>query len=293
MFGRSSGKIEIPSMPAALARIIQITNSPNATAEQVAGVVMLDQALSAKVLRLANSAFYGRKLKVETISEAVMTLGFMSVRNLAASASIVDALFPQRLFPGFNWQDMWVHSVTCAVASEAIYTHATNSRADAESAFVAGLLHDMGKLVIARALPQRFTRVVEKCREVNSEMFVVEAHLLGTDHARIAGDLSEQWQFPEKLSVAVEYHHAPDIAPGYDHLVRAVYAGNMLTKRLSRHYIQGMRSEVGLKQIAEAGGLRPEQVDSVVNDTREKLKQCGQILAWGNSMPGARIAHAA
>ncbi len=93
MFGRSSGKIDLPSMPVALARIIQITNSPDATAEQLAKVVMFDQSLATKVLRLANSAFFGRKMKAETITEAVVTLGFGSVRNLAASASVVEALW--------------------------------------------------------------------------------------------------------------------------------------------------------------------------------------------------------
>src|SRR5512133_1340035 len=110
MFGRSSGKIDLPSVPATLARIIQITSSPEATADELAHVVMLDPSLSTKVLRIANSAYYGRRTKAETITDAVVTLGFGAVRNLAASASVVDALFPRQMFPGFGWQEMWIHS---------------------------------------------------------------------------------------------------------------------------------------------------------------------------------------
>ena len=171
MFAHSSGRVDLPSVPATLARVIQVTNSPDATAEKLAGVVMLDQSLSTKVLRLANSAYMGRRNKAETITEAVLTLGFGSIRNLAASASVVDALFPKRMFFGFSWDDMWVHSVTCAVASDSIYTRMCGGRSgNSESAFIAGLLHDVGKLILARALPQRFMEVVDMCREYNRDM---------------------------------------------------------------------------------------------------------------------------
>ncbi len=86
-------------MPATLARIIQVTNSPNATAGDVANIVMLDQSLSTKVLRLANSAYFCRLNKAETVTDAVVTLGFGSVRNMAASASVVNTLFPREMFP--------------------------------------------------------------------------------------------------------------------------------------------------------------------------------------------------
>lgn len=289
MFGRSSGKIDLPSMPATLARIIQITNSPETTAEQVAHVVKLDQSLSTKVLRLANSAYYGRRMKAETVTDAVVTLGFSSVRNLAASASVIDALFPKRLFAGFSWQDMWVHSVTCAVAAESLYTRISRSSMGSnESAFVAGLLHDVGKLILARALPQRFLQVVDAVREYNFEMVRAETNLLSTNHAKIGGELADQWEFPTKLRDGVACHHDPDSSSEHADLARAVQAGNMLAKRMSRNYIQGVPVDYSLKEIADTAGLPVGEMDYIVTQVRDRLQQCSEIIAWGNSMPSAQ-----
>jgi len=290
MFGRSSGKIDLPSVPAALARVIQVTNSTEATAEQVAGIVMLDQSLSTKVLRLANSAYYGRRVKVETITEAVVTLGFSAVRNLAASASVVDALFPSKLFPGFSWRDMWVHSVTCAVAAEAIHNQVTGrGRAD-ESAFVAGLLHDIGKLILARALPHKFVQVVQTCQEYNFEMHRAEVSILSTDHTRIGGELAGQWEFPESLSAGITHHHHPESACEHEDIARSVSAGNLLSKRISKNYIAGCSVDISLKEIADVAGLRATDMPYTVDRVRERLQQCGEILSWGDRMPGAKMA---
>jgi len=289
MFGRSSGKIDLPSVPATLARIIQITNSPDASADGVAGVVMLDQSLATKVLRIANSAFYGRRVKAETISEAVVTLGFSSIRNLAASASVVDALFPKQMFPGFSWQDMWVHSVNCAVGAEVIHARIART-SGSEVGFVAGLLHDVGKLILARALPERFRQVIEACRDYNFTMAQAERNLLSTDHAKIGGELAEGWQFPDRLRDAIAYHHSPADACDNEDLARAVSAANLLAKRMSRNYVLGMGVEISLKDVADEAGLVVEDMDYIVNTVRERMHQCGEILSWSSSMPGAKAA---
>lgn len=293
MFGSSSGKIDLPSMPVTLARVIQVTNSPDATADSVAKVVMLDQSLATKVLRLANSASMGRRVKVETITQAILALGFASVRNLAASASVVDALLPRRMFPGFSWQDYWIHSVTCAVASETVYCEMKGSRNAGESAFVAGLLHDIGKLILARALPQRFVQVVETCREYGWEMVHAESNILSTNHAKIGGDLAQQWEFPELLQAGIAYHHAPESAYEYEDLARAVQAGNMLSKRLCNNYLIGVSVDIGLAEIAAAAGLPSNSMSYVVDNVRSRMRQCSEILAWSNNMPGAKTTYAA
>ncbi|MCX6344138.1 MAG: HDOD domain-containing protein [Armatimonadetes bacterium] len=284
MFGQSSGKVDLPSMPATLARIIQVTNSPSATSEQLANVVKFDQSLSTKVLRLANSAFLGRRVKAATITEAVVTLGFSSIRNLAASASVVEALFPRRMFVGFSWRDMWTHSVTCAVSAEAIYS-AMGCRGSSESAFVAGLLHDIGKLIIARALPQRFLQVVSAVRDYNFEMIRAENNILSTTHYQIGGDLAKQWDFPEMLCAAIAHHHSPEDALEYEELARAVYAANLLAKRLSKNYITGVSVNVSIKDVADAAGLDPRDINMIIDQVKRRLLQCGDILSWGDSMP--------
>ena len=294
MFGRSSGKIDLPSVPAALARVIQITNKEHATAEEVASVVMLDQSLATKVLRIANSAFYGRMRKAETITEAIVTLGFASVRNLAASASVVDALFPSQMFPGFSWQDMWVHSVTCGLATEAIHGRISRGRGGkSEAAFVAGLLHDVGKLILARALPQKFTQIVEICTEQGLEMDQAEHSILSMDHAKVGGELAQEWDFPPQLQAGISWHHSPGGADEYEDMATAVYAANLLAKRMGLSYLVGRQTEISIKDVADAAGIRTQDVDYIVSQVRDGLRQCSDILAWGNQMPGADLSAAA
>jgi HD-like signal output (HDOD) protein len=288
MFGRSSGKIDLPSLPTTLARVIQITNRLDTTAEQVANVVMLDQSLATKVLRLANSAFYGRRVKAQTVTEAVITLGFTTIRNLAASASIVDILFPKRLFPGFSWQDMWIHSVTCGLGTEALLARMIGrSHVANESAFVAGLLHDVGKLILARALPQRFVQIVEICREYGYQMVRAETNELSTNHARIGGELATEWQFPNILQAGIAYHHSPEEAVEYEEFARSVYAANLLSKRLGRSYLEGVSIDISLAEVAEAAKLTVAEVEAAVDQVREGLHRCSEILSWGDKMPGA------
>lgn len=294
MFGRSSGRIDLPSIPVALARVIQVTNRADATADDVARVVMLDQSLATKVLRLANSAYYGRRRKSDTVTDAVVTLGFSAVRNLAASASVVDALFPRQMFPGFSWPDMWVHSVTCAIATEAIYAQSSRrSAGKSETAFVAGLLHDVGKLVVARALPMKFTSVVHACLEYGMEMARAEHGILGTDHAKIGSDLTREWDFPESLRESISYHHDPDCAIEHADLAAAVHAGDLLAKRMSKSYVVGQNVDIALKQVADAGRVPLNQMEYIVNEVRDSLHDCVELLSWAKRMPGGEIAFAA
>jgi putative nucleotidyltransferase with HDIG domain len=293
MFGRSSGKIDLPSVPAALAKVIQITNKPEATAEQVASIVMLDQSLSTKVLRLANSAYLGRRGKAETITQAVVTLGFGSVRNLAASASVIDALFPKQLFPGFSWHEMWTHSVMCALASESLYTRMVGRDGSGESAFVAGLLHDVGKLILARALPHRFLQVVENCQGYGYPMQQAETNVIGVNHAKVGGELGTEWGFPPRLTAGIASHHSPDGANEHEDMARAVQAGNLLAKRMGKNYLIGVPVEVSLKDVADAAELNMVDVEFTVEQVREGLQQSRDLLAWGEKMPDAEAKKAA
>ncbi|MFQ3549070.1 MAG: HDOD domain-containing protein [Armatimonadota bacterium] len=288
MFGRSSGKIDLPSMPAALGRIIHITNSPDtASAEEVATAVMTDQSLATKVMRLANSAYYGRKVKAENVTDAVNALGFTAVRNLAASASIVDALFPKQLFKGFSWPDMWTHSVITGIATEVIHDCMGTGSSLKESAFVAGLLHDVGKLIVARALPSRFVQIIEACREWDFEMVRAETNYLGTNHAKIGHDLSMQWEFPERLRIGIAYHHSPETAPAHEDVARAVRAANLLAKRIGKYYITNLKTEISCKQVADAAGISLNDVEYVTNQVRDRLDNFEEIISWGRGMPAA------
>lgn len=254
-------------------------------ADSLARVVMVDQSLACKVLRLANSAYFCRREKAETVTDAIFTLGFGYVRNLAASASVLDVLFPSHAFPGFNWQNFWRHSVTTAIASESFYSFATGcKRKSEEAAFVAGLMHDIGKLVIARALPFKFREIVENCRERRIEMLEAESKALCTNHVFIGKQLAMSWHLPDKLIEGIACHHHDDLTD-YPELVSAVRAANMLAKRIEDSYLIGIHPNISLSDIGKAAGLDAQAVNFVIEEVRIGLKRCGEILSWGKDLP--------
>lgn len=280
-------------MPEAISRIINITASEDASAAKLAEIVLMDQALSSRVLRLSNSAMYSRMKKTETVSEAIICLGSAQLRNLAASASVLDAVFPKRAFPGFNWKEMWRHSVICAVASQCIYGAMVGTiRSKDESVFIAGLLHDVGKMVIAYALPLKFTHIVAQCYEHDWDMMKSERRFLATNHALVGSDLASEWRLPDKLQIGISYHHSPESAPELEEIARAVSAGNMLAKRMGRCYINNMSWDISLEQVCDTAKLCVNDMLKVVTNTREGVANCKEILSWGDSMPETEKAAA-
>ena len=156
---------------------------------------------------------------------------------------------------------------------------------DAETAFVAGLLHDVGKLVVARALPQRFSQVVVACTDYNFTMSKAENNILGTTHSTIGGDLAKQWDFPEKLAAAIAYHHVPEDAGEHGDMARAVLAANLLAKRLGRSYLIGVNLDISLKEVADAAELSVDDIRIIVEHVRDDSSRCEEIISWGDKMP--------
>lgn len=283
-----SVNIELPSMPIILSRIIEITHNPDMSAQDLANAVMTDQSLTSRMLRLANSAYFHRMQKVETVTDAILTLGFGYVRNLAASASLLEAMFPRRVFPGFDWQAMWLHSVTCAIASEEIFSHVAGfDRRKDETVFIAGLLHDIGKLALACTLPLRFMAVVEGCRKRKEDMLIVETDFLSTNHAEVGQYVTEQWGFPEKLVQAIACHHTPECAAQYSDLARAVCAADMLAKRISAPCIPELTAEISLRDIAEMAKINPGNMSYIIEHVKQDLERSSEIISWGKNLPNA------
>lgn len=288
MLSPSSVNIELPSMPFILSRIIQITRNPDTSAQDLANAVMIDQSLTSRLLRLANSAYFHRMQEVDTISSAILVLGFGYVRNLAASASVLEAMFPRRVFPGFDWQAMWLHSVTCAIASEEIYSYMSGfDRRKDETVFIAGLLHDIGKLVIACMLPLRFMAVVEGCRKCKEDMITVENNFLSSNHAEVGQYVTEQWGFPEKLVQAIACHHTPECATQYSDLARTVFAADMLAKRISAPCIPDLTANISLRDIAKVVEISPGSMSYIIEHVKQGLERSSEIISWGKNLPNA------
>lgn len=217
----------LPSLPHVLLKLLKACDDENCNLLEVARIVGSDPALSSKVLKLVNSVFYGISRRIESIEQAVFFAGIQAVKNLAICSSVLE-MFTDVNSKHFNLDRFWWHSLKCAFIARQIsekrrYPHP-------EEAFMAGLLHDIGKLVLWVNFPDAYDQLLEKCAYQPERMLKEEAQL-GATHAEVGAWLLSRWNFSSLLSDSVRYHHAPpnrivEALP----LVQTVYAANLLSR---------------------------------------------------------------
>lgn len=198
---------ELPSMPASVGEVIAACDDTDVTVGQLAQVVLRDQSLTASILKLANSAFYGHARTVSTIVEAIVLLGYSAIKSLAISSHTARLL--NRAVPGYGLArgDLWQHSMSVAFAARRIAVEV--STAPVEEAFVAGLLHDIGKTVLASHREAAFEEISRLAVERHVPFHHVEAEVLGFDHAELGARVASAWSFPPQLEEAIRFHHDP------------------------------------------------------------------------------------
>jgi len=197
---------ELPALPRAAVHILAVIDDPRTTATSLEKAVAMDQALTAKILRIANSPFYGAAREIKTVSEAIVRLGFVTIRNW----TLVTATKSMFLAPGAGllYQKIWRQSVLSAMAAQLVSQ--TVRRCEPDTAFLGGLMQNIGQLVLARSQPELFQQVVVLSADEGLPYNVVEQELLGFDHGDLGALLIKEWNLNEELEQAVRWHHRLD-----------------------------------------------------------------------------------
>jgi putative nucleotidyltransferase with HDIG domain len=199
----------LPTIPTVLSRIIALTDSEDANGRDLVDVVEHDQSLTSKILRLANSAFFGQSRRVATIPRAVVLLGFSTVRNLALSVKVWETL--GNGVSRTHVEELWAHAVAVAVATRSLTKRLRAG--DPDEAFTAGLLHDVGRLVIALRFREHYWEAVGGAGE-RGPVESLESATFGVDHAEIGGWMLEAWSLPAGIVEPVRLHHTGIGRPG-------------------------------------------------------------------------------
>ncbi len=201
-----SGSIRLVSLPEVCIRINEMLDDPAVTAVDLGNVISQDTSLTARLLKIVNSSYYGFQAKIETVSRAVTVVGLRELRGLVIAASAVETFsnIPDEVL---NKVRFWRHSLYCGVIARLLAEkcHVLHS----ERLFVAGLLHDIGKLVIAQRLPQETRTIAVQSYEQQRSEYQLEEEMLGFNHAEVGGELMHAWHMPETLFESVAYHHEP------------------------------------------------------------------------------------
>ena len=196
----------LPSLSVIVTGLLSSMDSEDVDVHAIAKQLSCDQALAAKTLRLANSSFYGMQHQVSNMNEAIVILGLRNVRTLI-TASLITRSFAGKKVEGFDFLVFWSHSIAVAVCAREL---ANDSRFNPDTAFIAGLLHDLGRLVLVTGHTELYRtilayKVLHQCEDIEAETAI-----LGTDHCVIGQALAAHWKFPEEMQLAVLQHHPKD-----------------------------------------------------------------------------------
>jgi HD-like signal output (HDOD) protein len=222
----------LPTPPIVFHQIQKIINDPKVSAERIAGILAEDPAMSVKVLKLTNSAFYGLSREVDSIKQAVVIVGTEAIKNLVLSASVLDMFKGKNIDQDFQ-EKFWRHSLSAGFCCRILARGIRNRGfVDPDTAFSSGLLHDIGKMVISCFLPVEHSRLKQE-RESDriTADHEIEERVLGYSHAQIGGFLAMQWKLPRRLGGAITFHHHPQLDNSGDPLVYLVHLGNYLAKK--------------------------------------------------------------
>jgi len=199
----------LPSFPALYAEIIQAIESPNSSIQGIAKIVAKDPGITAKVLQVANSAAIGLPAKVNDPSDAVQQLGMMTVRSLVLSAQVYGNFAPGRL-KDFSAEALWDHLMKCGELARSIMRQENAEFSETEDAFTAGMLHDMGKLMLADSLPEEYAKAIDLAAQEKISQTEAELAIFGATHAGLAAYLFGLWGLPASIVEAVAFHHNPE-----------------------------------------------------------------------------------
>jgi putative nucleotidyltransferase with HDIG domain len=224
---------EIPAVPVVAVKVLRLVDDPHASIRDLQRVIMADQAIASRVLRVANSAFYGRRQRIDTISEAITVLGLKSIKTITLAVSTREVY---RRF-GLVEQKLWEHSLGVSVACGIIASQV--SIVKAEEAVVAGLVHDIGKVIMNNSHPDRFNILMQNLYERSVAFTSLEGEVFGFTHAEVGSLLAEKWGFPEDLRRAILYHHSmasSDPALDGEVIIAAVALADTLCVKLGVGY---------------------------------------------------------
>lgn len=201
---------DLPSLPHIVVKVMELCEDPDSTAQEIAQVLNQDQAMTARVLKMSNSAFYGFPRRIATVANAIVFLGFKTIRSIVMAASVSDILNQEMEGYALAYGELWKHSQCSAMAARLIGRKTRFVKLDL--AYTAALLHDIGKVILNNTMKESYHEVVAKVNTDNISFIDAEDEILGFNHALVGSRVAEKWNLPPELVESIALHHYPEQA---------------------------------------------------------------------------------
>jgi len=256
---------DLPALPTTVAKIIELVDHPQTSAQTLSGIISSDQVLTAQILKLANSAYYGFPRKISTVPLAIVVIGLETLKNLVLSVSVIDRFSRYQHAMPFDVYLFWEHAIGTAVASRMLAKD-EHYQISGE-VFAAGLLHDLGKYIMSLYFKDDFSKVVTRMIDEDLPMYQIEKQVFPEiHHAQIGAWLVEKWNFPEPIKMGIHYHHEPQLSEEHQKLAWLLHFGDYLTKKLGIGYSGDMSTPRYNPELTETLRLKKNETGEVDED---------------------------
>ena len=272
---------EVSTLPSTLVRILSIVQNEGATALDLAEVVGSDQALTLRILGTVNSSYYGFHRQIRTVPDAVVILGFDEVERLALAISVIN-MFGRDPASARTLKMLWRHSLACSVVAGCIESHLRPKKPQVAGAHVAGLLHDIGKAVVAQQFPDAMASVLRLIEEDGYSHTDAEREILdGYTHCDIGAWLAGRWELPPAIVESIEMHHCPSAIPNPHLITHVAHVSDALCNRVGIRSTNANAPCECEAASAAAVGLDPEFVAHIEDRLERQRGLIGAMAAGG------------
>ncbi|GAB6183168.1 HDOD domain-containing protein [Thermodesulfovibrio hydrogeniphilus] len=264
--------VDIPSLPPIAMKVMQLVKDDYASLKSLEEIITRDQGFTTRLLRIANSPYYGQDRKIESISQAIMLIGFDTLRSLILATSLRDL---HRKYGPFE-QKLWEHALGVGLCASliAMITHLSNS----DEALVCGLIHDVGKTVINNAMPEMYIKVYEKVYQEKRLSIEIENELLGFNHTIIGNLISKKWKLPEKYEIVITYHHESTYAdhedPAFADICNIIKVSDQICLNLGI----GLKEPIEVPIENDLVGMNEEEMAEVIGLFKLKFEKQKDLL---------------
>jgi HD-like signal output (HDOD) protein len=267
----------IATLPEVTVRIVELVENPASSAHDLHMLISNDPALSARVLKVVNSAFYALPGQIGSINRAIVLLGLNAVKNIAVAASLAKLFRGGKLCPGFTARDLWEHSIAVACGSRMLSQAAAFDLDD--EAFLGGLIHDLGVMVEMQVRRGKLIQVIERLEDPQKTFRQAEIELLGVTHEQFGQGLCDKWKFPAFLGHVAGFHHRPDAVPGEARaLVASVHTADVLAARAGIGFARTVDGDQPHPAAMEMLGMTHEQIEAIGKELDSAVEVADSLL---------------
>jgi HD-like signal output (HDOD) protein len=266
----------LPTLPSILHKLNQMILNPKTSAKEVSEVISSDPSLTSKVLRMANSPFYGFQSRITTITHANVILGFNTIKSIIMSSTIFDVFGRSGKSGALDRTELWKHSIGCGAAAKVI-GHRLNYRV-LEELLIAGLLHDVGKIILDQFFPDKYAEVLNLVRSKDLRIVEAEVQVLGVTHADVGGWLLERWNLPKGLVETTRCHHNPALASDSRKIAEIIHIADILVRAIRFGNGGDTKIPVLDERAWKSLGLNETELEELLFQTGEEIERAMALI---------------